>query len=270
MKPTHSSTQTKLITNVLLLAGLVTSALLLYKYTTQQGETSNRTHKKLDDDNNNNSSSSPTKGNSHSTGAKDSSSSDTPKHSNKSPTSNDEDPRKSKANNLSAEALISQLEALDKRGKALFREHKYMDAAEVYTEALDLIEVRMSNHSGHDADADDGYSNGTAKGRNNFYRQKVTLLNNRCAMYEKGGFSDLALIGTYSMTMCRCMNVQYGLYALYVCIYSCFFLIYCANQTAAASWNWNLLIARQELENYEFWRDSVVIVRHWWKYAPCN
>jgi hypothetical protein len=139
------------------------------------------------------------------TSAKDSS--DTPKHSNKSPTSNNHDTTGDDTK-VSAETLISQLETLDKRAKALFREQKYMDAAEVYTEALDLISSRISNH-----DNDNDSNHGTGNGRNTFHRQMVTLLNNRCAMYEKGGFADLALLGTYYYCIfleCMYCNVLYG------------------------------------------------------------
>eukprot|EP00557_Chaetoceros_sp_GSL56_P014854 CAMPEP_0176485226 /NCGR_PEP_ID=MMETSP0200_2-20121128/4929_1 /TAXON_ID=947934 /ORGANISM="Chaetoceros sp., Strain GSL56" /LENGTH=652 /DNA_ID=CAMNT_0017881861 /DNA_START=73 /DNA_END=2031 /DNA_ORIENTATION=+ len=185
----QSSTQTRIIvTNALLLAGLAASALLIYKYSIQQGRASNRKNSKTklyldnedDSDNHNDTSSS-----SHSTSAaKDSS--DTPKHSNKSPVST--------SNELSAEALIAQLETLDKRGKVLFREQKYMDAAEVYTEALDLVQARITNQQG-----ENNNNNNAGSSRHNFHRQMVTLLNNRCAMYEKGGFEDLALIDCCSI-----------------------------------------------------------------------
>ena len=75
--------------------------------------------------------------------------------------------------------LHAQIEAIDKRGKKLFKEKKHLDAAEVFTEALDLINSKVTNAAKY----------------NNLNRQLVTLMNNRSAMYEKGGLPDLALVG---------------------------------------------------------------------------
>ncbi len=77
--------------------------------------------------------------------------------------------------------LHSKIEEIDKRGKALFKAKKYLDAAEVFTEALDLIQTKVDDVENY----------------GNLGRQMVTLMNNRSAMYEKGGVPDLALVGTY-------------------------------------------------------------------------
>lgn len=78
-------------------------------------------------------------------------------------------------------SLHSQIEEIDKRGKKLFKEKKYLDAAEVFSEALDLINSKVAV-----TDVDKYKS---------LNRQLVTLMNNRSAMYEKGGMPDLALVG---------------------------------------------------------------------------
>jgi hypothetical protein len=188
MRSTTASTQAKILTASLMLAGLV-SAVFLYKYSVQNGRTKSKSKKLLlhdddddDIDDEHNSSASPNKETSFKNGTKNSS--DTPKHSNKSPESSSAvaGDKKSVSDDVSAEALSHKLEVLDKRAKELFRAQKFMDAAEVYTEALDLIQSRNSNGS-------------KGSSRTNFDRQMTTLLNNRCAMYEKGGFADLALIG---------------------------------------------------------------------------
>lgn len=65
-----------------------------------------------------------------------------------------------------------QVEDADKRGKALFKAKKFLEAATCFTEALDLIE-----------NSDDS----------SLEKQAITLLNNRSAMYEKAGLMELAL-----------------------------------------------------------------------------
>lgn len=79
--------------------------------------------------------------------------------------------------------LHSRIEEIDRVGKALFKAKKFMEAAEKFTEALDLIEQRKSASS---ADGGDGKSSSLA-------RQIITLTNNRSAMYEKASHPDLAL-----------------------------------------------------------------------------
>jgi len=75
--------------------------------------------------------------------------------------------------------LHQQIEILDRKGKKLFKEHKHLDAAEVFTEALDLISTSV---------ADDAEGLGAS-----LDRQTLTLTNNRSAMYEKAKMPDLAL-----------------------------------------------------------------------------
>ena len=68
-----------------------------------------------------------------------------------------------------------QIEALDRKGKQLFKEEEYMDAVDCFTEALELIEAVGPGRS------------------QSLARQYITLVNNRSAMYEKAEMNDLAL-----------------------------------------------------------------------------
>ncbi len=182
----RSLLQVKALNISLLFAGLA-SLLLVYKYAFRPGKPDSRSVKLLkdlddslkkdeeeeeEDNKTATSTSSPTKS-SVSVGTK----SDTPLHSNRSTTTSEG----SSSDNLMAE-LHSQIEEIDKRGKTLFKSKKYMDAAEVFTEALDLIHSKVDN----------------AEKYGNINKQLVTLMNNRSAMYEKGGVPDLALAGTYT------------------------------------------------------------------------
>ena len=74
-------------------------------------------------------------------------------------------------------SLHSRIESIDKRGKALFKSKKYMEAAEAFTEALDLIDSSQPDKATSSA----------------LSKQVITLMNNRSAMYEKGGLPDLSL-----------------------------------------------------------------------------
>jgi len=85
-------------------------------------------------------------------------------------------PLTSNASGGAEKALHMQIEELDKKGKVFFKEKKYLEAADIFTKALDLI-------------ANNGGSGQSAS----LARQVVTLTNNRSAMYEKGGLPDLAL-----------------------------------------------------------------------------
>lgn len=76
--------------------------------------------------------------------------------------------------------LHVRIEEIDRRGKGLFKAKKFADAAEAFTEAIDLIEDRYGD--GSETDISAGLS-----------RQLITLMNNRSAMYEKGGMHDLSL-----------------------------------------------------------------------------
>ncbi|KAL7538172.1 hypothetical protein ACHAXR_011296 [Thalassiosira sp. AJA248-18] len=84
--------------------------------------------------------------------------------------------------------LHRRIEEIDRAGKVLFKEKKFMEAAETFTEALDLIEQkRPSNKSSSSSDGD------SSKSSSSLTRQIITLTNNRSAMYEKASFPDLAL-----------------------------------------------------------------------------
>jgi len=73
-------------------------------------------------------------------------------------------------------AVHAKIEELDKAGKKLFQQKQYMEAAAKFTEALDLIsQNEMDAKSSHLA------------------RQRITLMNNRSAMYEKANLPELAL-----------------------------------------------------------------------------
>jgi len=84
--------------------------------------------------------------------------------------------------------LHLRIEELDKKGKALFKSRKYLEAASTFTEALDCIE-----------ESDD-------PGSTSLNKQIVTLINNRSAMYEKGDLPELAvedcnkILGVYDIS----------------------------------------------------------------------
>jgi len=112
---------------------------------------------------------------------------DTPNTSNR--TSSKKSKEKSSDNSLTStrETFIAnlhqQIETLDRRGKKLFKESKHLDAAEVFTEALDLISTSVGGEEEH---------GGEGLG-SSLERQTLTLTNNRSAMYEKAKMPDLAL-----------------------------------------------------------------------------
>jgi len=88
-------------------------------------------------------------------------------------------------------ALHRKIEEIDRKGKAYFKEKKFMEAAETFTEALDLIEEkRGSNKSKSPSSTSDNDSSST---KSSLTRQIITLTNNRSAMYEKATLPDLAL-----------------------------------------------------------------------------
>lgn len=83
------------------------------------------------------------------------------------------------------EDLNKMIEEADKRGKELFKQKKFLEAATCFTEAVNLL-----------LDESDKSKNSTAsfeKLGNSQKRQVITLLNNRSAMYEKAGMGELTL-----------------------------------------------------------------------------
>ena len=172
----RSASQAKIINASLLLAG-VASILVVYKYATKPARSKSKSHSK-DENEEASDPKSPSKNSSNGN-------LDTPLHSNKSSTGSVTSGSGAGGESTSTEdfmaELHTQIEEIDKRGKALFRAKKHLDAAEVFTEALDLINSKVSNASKY----------------NNLNRQLVTLMNNRSAMYEKGGLLELALVGEF-------------------------------------------------------------------------
>mmetsp|Transcript_5379 Transcript_5379/g.11831 ORF Transcript_5379/g.11831 Transcript_5379/m.11831 type:complete len:682 (+) Transcript_5379:168-2213(+) len=83
--------------------------------------------------------------------------------------------------------LHRRIEEIDRAGKALFKGKKFMEAAEKFTEALDLIAQRPNNKTS----SENGDS--TSSKPSSLTRQIITLTNNRSAMYEKASHPDLAL-----------------------------------------------------------------------------
>lgn len=175
----RSASQAKIINASLLLAG-VASILVVYKYATKPGgrTQSKKSLPKDDDKEDSDAPRSPTKE------AAQKIHSGTPLHSNKSSAASTGSASASAGGGESTSTedfmaeLHLQIEEIDKRGKTLFRAKKHLDAAEVFTEALDLINSKVANASKY----------------NNLNRQLVTLMNNRSAMYEKGALPDLALV----------------------------------------------------------------------------
>ena len=100
-------------------------------------------------------------------------------------------------------ALHRRIEEIDRAGKALFKEKKFMEAAETFTEALDLIHGKRGElHNDNNNNAIDGNdslsgnkvsSSSISSSSSSLTRQIITLMNNRSAMYEKAVQPDLAL-----------------------------------------------------------------------------
>ena len=101
-------------------------------------------------------------------------------------------------------ALHIKIEDIDREGKALFKDKKFLEAAEKFTEALDLIEAKklanatslefaspLTPISSNGSSTNNSSSSTTSKASLN--RQIITLMNNRSAMYEKAALPDLAL-----------------------------------------------------------------------------
>lgn len=77
----------------------------------------------------------------------------------------------------SIDEIHKLIEEADKRGKAYFKDKKFLEAASCFTEAIDIVS-----------------SNSTEISAANNRKQLITLTNNRSAMYEKGGLPELVLI----------------------------------------------------------------------------
>jgi len=73
------------------------------------------------------------------------------------------------------DSINKQIEEYDTQARGLFKEKKHIEAAAVFTKAIELI---------------DNISNNNQK---QFQRQLLSLKNNRAAMYEKAGMLELAL-----------------------------------------------------------------------------
>lgn len=75
------------------------------------------------------------------------------------------------------ELLNKQIEEYDKHARSLFKAKKHIEAAAIFTKAVELIDA-----------------NSTAEIESTqFRRQLLSLMNNRAAMYEKAGMIELAL-----------------------------------------------------------------------------
>ena len=90
-------------------------------------------------------------------------------------------------------ALHRRIEEIDRAGKKLFKEKKFMEAAETFTEALDLIEQKRPSTTNKAQSASSDNDSLSSSTKSSLTRQVITLTNNRSAMYEKASFPDLAL-----------------------------------------------------------------------------
>jgi len=95
-------------------------------------------------------------------------------------------------NSTDEKRLHLQIEELDKKGKGLFKSKKFLDAAKVFSEALDLIEQSKPAPTATELILSGGESSNIQLSTS-LNRQVITLTNNRSAMYEKGGLLELAL-----------------------------------------------------------------------------
>jgi tetratricopeptide (TPR) repeat protein len=157
----------------LLFAGLTSALYLLYKYAFRPGSPDPRSTKLLKDLAN------PKKLEEEEEETK-LDENTTPLRSNKKSSSRviDTDDDDEESDDLISQ-IHAQIEQIDKKGKSLFKQKNYLEAAEVFSEAIDLINSKVKDVAKH----------------GNLNRQLVTLMNNRSAMYEKGSMPDLALLG---------------------------------------------------------------------------
>jgi tetratricopeptide (TPR) repeat protein len=82
-------------------------------------------------------------------------------------------------------SLNDRIEELDQKGKALYKAQQFLEAAQVFTEALQLLEQHATTSS----------SSLSAS----VTRQRITLRNNRSAMYEKAKELELAKADCYAI-----------------------------------------------------------------------
>eukprot|EP00573_Skeletonema_grethae_P000034 CAMPEP_0201687564 /NCGR_PEP_ID=MMETSP0578-20130828/1568_1 /ASSEMBLY_ACC=CAM_ASM_000663 /TAXON_ID=267565 /ORGANISM="Skeletonema grethea, Strain CCMP 1804" /LENGTH=673 /DNA_ID=CAMNT_0048171727 /DNA_START=53 /DNA_END=2074 /DNA_ORIENTATION=- len=123
----------------------------------------------------------PVKSNVQSSGSS-TSTATTADNTSKAPTSSAAPPATSSSTKDDDEKQLNRrIEEIDRAGKALFKNKQYMEAAETFTEALDLIESSKKSK-----DKKEGQ-------KSSLTRQIITLTNNRSAMYEKASHPDLAL-----------------------------------------------------------------------------
>ncbi len=181
MTRSSSALQTKYLT--LLFAGLTSALFLLYKFAFRPGRPDPRSTKLLEDLANPKSINDDEDEDDDDLKKGSSGSKNTPVHSNKKSSSSASSYSEEAGDGEESEDLINQLhrqiEEIDKRGKSLFKMKNFLEAAEVFTEAVDLIHSKVKDLGKH----------------GNLNKQTVTLMNNRSAMYEKGGMPDLALLG---------------------------------------------------------------------------
>eukprot|EP00551_Chaetoceros_affinis_P005746 CAMPEP_0203681238 /NCGR_PEP_ID=MMETSP0090-20130426/42233_1 /ASSEMBLY_ACC=CAM_ASM_001088 /TAXON_ID=426623 /ORGANISM="Chaetoceros affinis, Strain CCMP159" /LENGTH=652 /DNA_ID=CAMNT_0050549663 /DNA_START=126 /DNA_END=2084 /DNA_ORIENTATION=+ len=179
MMRSSSALQTRYL--AMLFTGLTSALFLLYKYAFRPGRPDPRSTKLLEDLANPKSINDDEDDDDLQKGGP--GSKNTPVHSNKASSSSASSyPAEEADDGEESEDTINQLhrqiEDIDKRGKALFKKKNFLEAAEVFTEAVDLIYSKVKDLGKH----------------GNLNKQTVTLMNNRSAMYEKGGMPDLALL----------------------------------------------------------------------------
>ncbi len=92
---------------------------------------------------------------------------------------------------LDLSTVHKQIEEIDKRGKVHFKAKEFMEAADAFTEALNLIEETIQSLPSSESQS--------------LSKQVVTLTNNRSAMYEKANLPDLSLHGTYIQYSLTCL-----------------------------------------------------------------
>lgn len=85
-------------------------------------------------------------------------------------------------------SLNDRIEELDQKGKKLYKSQQFLEAAQVFTEALELLE----QHAASSPSPSSSLSASVA-------RQRITLRNNRSAMYEKGKEYELAKADCYAI-----------------------------------------------------------------------